>query len=51
MADFKVTLFRNERIYMVDFARAKTGPPHHQFPDVDNTGYQDLNFPDEHGRS
>ncbi len=49
MADFKTTILTTERIFMVDFARAKTGEPHRRFPDVDNAGYRDEGFAGEHG--
>ncbi len=49
MPDFSTTIFTTERIYMVDFARAKTGAAHRRFPDVDNFGYVDAAFPAEHG--
>jgi hypothetical protein len=47
--DFNTTIWTNERIYTVDFARAKTGLPHRRFPDVDNTGYRDDANAAEHG--
>jgi hypothetical protein len=49
MPDFNSTIWTNERIYMVDFCRAKTGPAHRRFPDVDNAGYRDEAFAGEHG--
>ena len=49
MPDFKTTIFRNERVYMVDFVRAISGRANRQFPDVDNTGYQNRDVPAEHG--
>jgi hypothetical protein len=49
MPDFNTTIFTNERIYMVDFARARTGGAHRRFPDIDNAGYRDDAFPAEHG--
>ncbi|MBC7926196.1 MAG: hypothetical protein H7039_11120 [Bryobacteraceae bacterium] len=50
MPDFNTTIFTTtERIYMVDFARARTGSAHRRFPDVDNAGYRDDAFATEHG--
>ena len=51
MADpqFKTTVWGGERIYMVDFSRARTGPPHRRFPDIDRHGYHDSAHPSEHG--
>ncbi len=49
MPDFNTTVWTNERIYLVDFGRAKTGLPHRRFPDVDNAGYRDDAFAAEHG--
>jgi hypothetical protein len=47
--DFKTTIWTSERIYTIDFARAKTGVPHRRFPDVDNAGYRDDANAAEHG--
>ena len=33
MPDFSTTIFTTERIYMVDFARARTGAAHRRFPE------------------
>lgn len=49
MPDFDTTIWTSERIYMVDFARAKTGSPHRRYPDVDNDGYRDDALAAEHG--
>ena len=49
MPHFKTTVWAGERIYMVDFSRAKTGPPHRRFPDIDRHGYHDTANPSEHG--
>lgn len=49
MPDFNTTVFTTERIYMVDFSRARTGLAHRRFPDVDNAGYRDESFAAEHG--
>jgi hypothetical protein len=42
-------MWAGERIYMVDFSRAKTGLPHRRFPDIDRHGYQDAANTSEHG--
>lgn len=49
MPDFQSTVWNTERIYMVDFGRAKTGAAHRRFPDVDSVGYHDDAFAAEHG--
>src|SRR5215469_9876303 len=49
MPDFVTTIWNTERIYMVDFGRAKTGAAHRRFPDIDNVGYHDDAFAAEHG--
>ena len=49
MPDFVTTIWNTERIYMVDFGRAKSGAAHRRFPDVDDVGYHDDAFPAQHG--
>ena len=49
MADFTTRVWAGERIYMVDFGRAKTGSPHMNFPDIDTGGFQDDANASEHG--
>src|SRR5205807_1118225 len=49
MPDFRTTLWTGERVYTVDFGRAKTGGAHRRFPDVDDIGYHDDAFAAEHG--
>jgi len=49
VTDFTTRVWNGERIYMVEFGRAKTGSPHMKFPDVDNIGFQDNGQPNEHG--
>jgi hypothetical protein len=49
MPDFQTTIWNTERVYMVDFGRAKTGAAHRRFPDVDDVGYHDNAFAAEHG--
>lgn len=49
MPNFQTTVWNGERIYMVDFSRAKTGLPHRRFPDVDQCGYHDAANAAEHG--
>ena len=49
MEDFLSFVWSNERVFMVDFSRAKTGDPSRRFPDIDDVGYHDEAFPDEHG--
>jgi len=50
MTDFATKVWDGERIYMAGFGRAKTGTSHMKFPDVDDVGYQDDAFPNEHGQ-
>ena len=49
MPDFEIVLWDNARVYMLDWGRAKTGAPHFKFPDIDEVGFQDAAFPNEHG--
>jgi len=50
VTDFTTRVWNGERIYMVEFGRAKTGSPHMKFPDVDDIGFQDDGQPNEHGQ-
>ncbi|HTS62661.1 MAG TPA: hypothetical protein VMH28_11600 [Candidatus Acidoferrales bacterium] len=50
MPDFTTKIWTKERIFLVDFGRAKTGDPHMNYPEVDNIGFQDDANPSEHGR-
>jgi hypothetical protein len=50
MPDFTTKIWTRERIFLVDFGRAKTGDPHMKYPEVDTTGFQDDANPSEHGR-
>ena len=49
MPDFSTVVWTTERIYMIDFGRAKSGAPNLRFPDVDATGFRDDAFPGQHG--
>jgi hypothetical protein len=49
LPDFTTQVWSDERVYMVEFGRAKTGPPHMKFPDLDNIGFQDDAYASEHG--
>lgn len=49
MANFNTRIWDNERIFMVDFSRAKTGAAHKDFPDVDDLGHSDDSQGSEHG--
>ncbi len=50
MADFNMSVWDNERVFMVDFGRAPASKhPHRACPDIDCYGYVDEAHPDEHG--
>jgi hypothetical protein len=50
MADFKIKIWDNERIFMIDFGRAPAKRhPAKRCPDIDNAGYTDEAKPMEHG--
>jgi hypothetical protein len=49
MPDFRTRVWDNERIYMVDFGRGKSGSAHRRYPEVDNIGFQDDAQATEHG--
>lgn len=49
MANFNTRVWDNERIFMVDFGRAKKGAANSLRPDVDDVGYHDDAHNGEHG--
>ena len=50
MADFKIKIWDNERIFMIDFGRAPAKHhPSRQCPDIDNMGFTDEAHPRECG--
>jgi len=50
LADFKVNIWDNQRIYLIDFGRAWAKQhPSRWCPDIDNIGYGDEAYPTENG--
>jgi hypothetical protein len=49
MPDFTAQVWGGERIYLVAFSRAKTGPPHMDYPDPDDIGFTDDAHNSENG--
>lgn len=49
MPDFTAHVWGGERIYMVKFGRARSGPPHMDFPDPDDIGFTDDAHTSENG--